>query len=133
MLNKKNLSFNIIIALIIMMFIETKLKFGIFSYIKNYFMNGNFFNYLNIILLFIIGFSFLAIINKAKKLYKINFLLFLDSYITLFVTTIEKMFNIIGIDKNLLFNINIISILFSLFFATKILKEVRKVIWYEKI
>lgn len=128
MLNKKNLSFNIIIALIIMMFIETKLKFGIFSYIKNYFMNGNFFNYLNIILLFIIGFSFLAIINKAKKLYKINFLLFLDSYITLFVTTIEKMFNIIGIDKNLLFNINIISILFSLFFATKILKEVRKVI-----
>lgn len=111
-----------------MMFIETKLKFGIFSYIKNYFMNGNFFNYLNIILLFIIGFSFLAIINKAKKLYKINFLLFLDSYITLFVTTIEKMFNIIGIDKNLLFNINIISILFSLFFATKILKEVRKVI-----
>lgn len=128
MLNKKNLSFNIIIALIIMMFIETKLKFGIFSYIKNYFINGNFFNYLNIILLFIIGFSFLAIINKAKKLYKINFLLFLDSYITLFVTTIEKMFNIIGIDKNLLFNINIISILFSLFFATKILKEVRKVI-----
>lgn len=128
MLNKKNLSFNIIIALIIMMFIETKLKFGIFSYIKNYFMNGNFFNYLNIILLFIIGFSFLAIINKAKKLYKINFLLFLDNYITLFVTTIEKMFNIIGIDKNLLFNINIISILFSLFFATKILKEVRKVI-----
>lgn len=128
MLNKKNLSFNIIIALIIMMFIETKLKFGIFSYIKNYFMNGNFFNYLNIILLFLIGFSFLAIINKAKKLYKINFLLFLDSYITLFVTTIEKMFNIIGIDKNLLFNINIISILFSLFFATKILKEVRKVI-----
>lgn len=126
MLNKKNLSFNIIIALIIMMFIETKLKFGIFSYIKNYFMNGNFFNYLNIILLFLIGFSFLAIINKAKKLYKINFLLFLDSYITLFVTTIEKMFNIIGIDKNLLFNINIISILFSLFFATKILKEVRK-------
>lgn len=128
MLNKKNLSFNIIIALIIMMFIETKLKFGIFSYIKNYFMNGNFFNYLNIILLFLIGFSFLAIINKAKKLYKINFLLFLDSYITLFVTTIEKMFNIIGIDKNLLFNINIISILFSLFFATKILKEIRKVI-----
>lgn len=128
MLNKKNLSFNIIFALIIMMFIETKLKFGIFSYIKNYFINGNFFNYLNIILLFIIGFSFLAIINKAKKLYKINFLLFLDSYITLFVTTIEKMFNIIGIDKNLLFNINIISILFSLFFATKILKEVRKVI-----
>lgn len=126
MLNKKNLSFNIIIALIIMMFIETKLKFGIFSYIKNYFMNGIFFNYLNIILLFLIGFSFLAIINKAKKLYKINFLLFLDSYITLFVTTIEKMFNIIGIDKNLLFNINIISILFSLFFATKILKEVRK-------
>lgn len=126
MLNKKNLSFNIIIALIIMMFIETKLKFGIFSYIKNYFMNGNFFNYLNIILLFIIGFSFLAIINKAKKLYKINFLLFLDSYITLFITTIEKMFNIIGIDKNLLFNINIIGILFSLFFATKILKEVRK-------
>lgn len=133
MLNKKNLSFNIIIALIIMMFIETKLKFGIFSYIKNYFMNGNFFNYLNIIILFIIGFSFLAIINKAKKLYKINFLLFLDSYITLFVTTIEKMFNIIGLDKNLLFNINIISILFSLFFATKILKEIRKVIWYEKI
>ena len=32
MLNKKNLSFNIIIALIIMMFIETKLKFGIFYY-----------------------------------------------------------------------------------------------------
>ena len=129
MLNKikKDLSFNnIIIALIIMMFIETKLKFGIFSYIKNYFMNGNFFNYLNIILLFIIGFSFLAMINKAKKLYKINFLLFLDSYIVLFVTTIEKMFNIIGIDKNLLFNINIISILFSLFFATKILKEIRK-------
>lgn len=126
MLNKKNLSFSIIFALIIMMIIETKFKFGIFSYIKNYFMNSNFFNYLNIILLFIIGFSFLAMINKAKKLYKINFLLFLYSYITLFITTIEKMFNIIKIDKNLLFNINIISILFSLFFAIKILKEIRK-------
>ena len=126
MLNKKNLSFSIIFSLIIMMIIETKFKFGIFSYIKNYFMNSNFFNYLNIILLFIIGFSFLAMINKAKKLYKINFLLFLYSYITLFITTIEKMFNIIKIDKNLLFNINIISILFSLFFAIKILKEIRK-------
>lgn len=126
MLNKKSLSFSIIFALIIMMIIETKFKFGIFSYIKNYFMNSNFFNYLNIILLFIIGFSFLAMINKAKKLYKINFLLFLYSYITLFITTIEKMFNIIKIDKNLLFNINIISILFSLFFAIKILKEIRK-------
>lgn len=126
MLNKKNLSFNIIFALIIMMIIETKFKFGIFSYIKNYFINGNFFNYINIILLFIVGFSFLAIINKAKKVSKINLLFFLDSYITLFITTIEKMFNIVGIDKNLLFNINIISILFSLFFAIKILKEIRK-------
>ena len=128
MLNKKNLSFNIIFALIIMMIIETKFKFGIFSYIKNYFINSNFFNYINVILLFIIGFSFLAIINKAKEVSKINFLFFLDSYITLFITTMEKMFNIRGIDKSLLFNINIISILFSLFFATKILKEVRKVI-----
>lgn len=123
---KKRISFYIVIALIIMIIIQTKLHFGTFEYIKNFFINNNIFNYINFGVLILIGIGIMAIANKLKSISKFYLLSSISSYFLVWFSMIERWLNIFKINKDTLFNLNIISILLSFFFMTKIFKIVRR-------